>query len=126
MEGFLLFEASLVATTLVCEPMMVVLVMTLVNVLYTGVLSNDVFFIFYGSFWPSMFAYIFKWKPKRTDMITNVLEAASVVSFTCVILPHYVGSTDIIRLHGSILLYIFVTQRIEPSIMILTCYLLIS
>ena len=118
-EGLaLLFEASAVATTLVGEPMLVVLAGIVSQILFPYKdRSERLFFIFFGALWIALCANAFKWKTKGKNLIYNSLEAFSVTVFTCFLLPQYISQA--VRLGGALVLYVIITQKVVPSIIIL-------
>lgn len=128
-EGLaLLFEASAIAPTLVGEPMLVVLAGVVSQILfpYTNesvLLGERLFFIFFGALWIALCANAFKWKTKGKNLIYNFLEAFSVIGFTCFFLPRYTHQA--VRLGGALVLYVLVTQKVVPSIIILLFHSLI-
>lgn len=122
MEGLsLLFEASAVGSTLMGEPMLVIIFLSVIHFFYPMVqatLHDGILYIFIGALWIALWARSFEWKAKG-----NPIEALYIVTFTCVILPKYVVSGNA-RLAMVLLMYIFVTERIEPSLIIGAFYIL--
>lgn len=118
-EGLaLLFEASAIATTLVGEPMLVVLAGVVSQILFPCEdISERLFFIFFGALWIALCANAFKWKTKGKNLIYNFLEAFRVIVFTCFFLPRYTHQA--VRLGGALVLYVLVSQKVVPSIIIL-------
>lgn len=114
-EGFLLlFEASVVITTLTGEPTISVFLLLVANLVYKRLLDDGLFFIFLGALCTTLVAKCWNWKPKRDNMFEAVLEASFVLLVTCAFLPSVF----------SLGVYVVVTQKWEPSAIILGLQLL--
>jgi hypothetical protein len=114
-EGFfLLFEASVVLTTLTGEPTLSVFLLLVANLVYKRLLDDGLFFIFLGALCTTLVAKAWNWKPKRDNMFEAILEGAFVLLITCAFFPSVF----------SLGVYIVITQRWEPSAIILGLQLL--
>jgi hypothetical protein len=123
MEGLLYFEASVVATTLTGEPNVVVACMVLAKLAYSRVLDDSLFMIFFGALCVTLVAKLFDWKTKTDNPLSNCLEAASVTIFSCILLPR-LGINEDIRHWVLCGVYVLVTQKAEPSIILIGLYIL--
>lgn len=113
MKGLLFFEAAAISTTLTGEPNVIIAGLILAKLAYDPILDDSLFYIFFGALCITLVAKLFDWKTKRDDLSSNSLEAASVVFGTCFWL-----SNNIYTRVGALLFYVFVLQKIEPSIII--------
>lgn len=113
MKGLLFFEAAAISTTLTGEPNVVVAGLILTKLTYERILDDSFFYIFFGALCITLVAKLFDWKTKRDNLLSNSLEAASVVFGTCFWL-----SNNVYTRVGALIFYVFVLQRIEPSIIV--------
>jgi hypothetical protein len=130
MEGLLFFEASVVATTLIGEPMWVICALGTLSVIFAKRLTDELFFIFCGALCVTMLAKWFDWKTKRDETLywMNILEAIALLTYTCFVFPKIGISLGEVARLGRVGLMIWVykasTERFEPSILISVLYLL--
>lgn len=126
MEGLylLFFEASVVTTTLTGEPNVAVFCLIALRLIYSRVLDDGVFHIFFGALCVTLVAKLEDWKPKGKYLSMNLLEASFILLFTCYLGPLFIH--DILRCIVSCLLYAFATNQWEPSAIILGLQIFVS
>lgn len=107
--GLLLFEASLVATILVGEPLWVISTLIAMTLVTTQRVTDDVFFVFLGGVYASFIAHRHQYKTKSEDTLRNILEAITLVCGTCYILPLYASNE--VRAAGSIFMYLIALEQ---------------
>jgi len=123
MEGLLYFEASVIATTLTGEPNVAVVSLMFAKLAYSRVLDDSLFMIFFGALCVTLVAKLFDWKTKRDNLLLNCLESASVTIFSCIVLPK-LGINEDLRHWVLCGVYVLVTERAEPSIILIGLHIL--